>query len=144
MNPMSSDDQYKAYVMFFKEKMHFKNYGKKTLELAVKGTKFETVLDFYVSRNMTVFSPEPEIKKLLKITKRFPQLVLLAAIYEDKFISKDELMELSLIPNLQAAQASFVQTLNSAASTLASQLNSHQNNLVTQLQERIKQLEEEK
>lgn len=77
MNPMSSDDQFKAYALFKKQKMHFKNYGKETLKMAVEGTPYEAVLDLYISRNMIVFSPEPEIKKLLKISKKFPQLVLL-------------------------------------------------------------------
>jgi large subunit ribosomal protein L10 len=144
VNPMKSDQQFKAQIMFKKENMYFRTYGKKTLKLALENTKYESVLDFYVSQNVTVFSPEPEIKKLLKLTKKFPQLVLLAAIFEGKFINKDEIMELNLIPNLQAAQATLVQTLNSAGSTLTQQLNSHQNTLVSQLQERIKQLEEEK
>ncbi|CAH1369306.1 unnamed protein product [Tenebrio molitor] len=142
VNPMKSDQQFKAQIMFKKENMYFRTYGKKTLKLALENTKYESVLDFYVSQNVTVFSPEPEIKKLLKLTKKFPQLVLLAAIFEGKFINKDEIMELNLIPNLQAAQATLVQTLNSAGSTLTQQLNSHQNTLVSQLQERIKQLEE--
>lgn len=77
MNPMPEEEQFKARIQFKKANMHLKNYGKKTLEMAVKGTKYETVLDFYVSRNMTLFSPEPEIKKILKIGKKYPQLVLL-------------------------------------------------------------------
>lgn len=74
---MTKEQEFNAYVMFKKEKMHFKQYGSKTLELAIKGTPYERVLDFYISRNMTIFSPEPEIKKLLKILRKFPQLVLL-------------------------------------------------------------------
>lgn len=74
---MSQEDQFKAYVLFKKQKMHFKQYGKKTLEMAVKGTPYEVILDFYVSQNMTVFSPEPAINKMLRITKKFPQLILL-------------------------------------------------------------------
>nr|CAI5857037.1 unnamed protein product [Callosobruchus analis] len=76
-NPMNADDEFKAYCLFKNEKMHFKKYGKKTLEMAIKETPYEAVLDFYVSQNMTVFSPEPEIKKMLNISKKFPQLVLL-------------------------------------------------------------------
>ncbi|KAJ8934202.1 hypothetical protein NQ314_013519 [Rhamnusium bicolor] len=144
LNPMNAEEQYKAYVLFKKQKMHFKKYGKKTLEMAVKGTPYEAVLDFYVSHNMTVFSPDPEINKMLNITKKFPQLILLAGIYEGKFMSKDELVKYSLIPNLQAAQASLLQTLNSAAGQLVSHLNSHQTTLISHLQERAKQLEEEK
>ncbi|KAF2898671.1 hypothetical protein ILUMI_07505 [Ignelater luminosus] len=142
MNPMSSDDQFKAYALFQKQKMHFKNYGKETLRMALEGTPYESVLDFYISRNMIVFSPELEVKKLLKVSKKFPQLILLAAIFEGKFISKDELMEYSLIPNLQTAQAGLVQTLDRVGSNLIQNLNSQQNILVGQLQERAKQLEE--
>lgn len=76
-NPAKAYSEFNAFAMFKKENMHYKNYGKKTMEMAVKGTPYEPVLDFYVSQNMTLFSPEPEIKKVLKITKKFPQLVVL-------------------------------------------------------------------
>lgn len=76
-NHMIGTDQFKAYSMFHMEGMKMKWLGKKTLEMALKGTPYEAVLDFYISRNMIVFSPEPKLKQLLKINKRFPQLVLL-------------------------------------------------------------------
>ncbi|XP_030765433.1 39S ribosomal protein L10, mitochondrial [Sitophilus oryzae] len=140
-NPMTKDDEYKAYMLLHKEKMHFKKYGKETLEMAVKGTPYEAVLDFYVSHNITIFSPEPEIKKLLKILRRFPQLILLAGIYENKLISKEELVYYSNIPNIQAAQATLVQTLNSAGTQLVSNLNSHQSTLVSHIDQRANQLQ---
>lgn len=71
------DMEFKAFAMFKKENMYYKNFGKETMEMAIKGTPYEAVLDFYVSRNMTLFSPEPEVKKVLKLTKKFPQLVLM-------------------------------------------------------------------
>jgi len=141
-NPMSKEQEFDAFAMLHKEKMHFKKHGKKTLEMALKGTPYETVLDIYMSHTMTIFSPEPEIKKLVKILKRFPQLVLMAGIYENRLLSKDELMYYSTIPNLQAAQAGFVQTINSVGSQLVSNLNSHQTTLVSHLEQRAKQLEE--
>lgn len=76
-NPMDGQTSFKAYAAFKKEKMFFRNYGRKTMEIAVKDTRFERILDFYYSRNMTVFSPEPELKTLLKISKKFRQLVLI-------------------------------------------------------------------
>ncbi|KAF7287160.1 mitochondrial ribosomal protein L10 [Rhynchophorus ferrugineus] len=141
-NPMTKEDEFNAYVMLHKEGMHFKKVGKETVSLAVKGTHYETILDFYISHNMIIFSPEPKIKKLLKILRKFPQLIPLAAIYENKLISKDELIYYSEIPDLQAAQALFVQTLNNVGSHLLSNLNSHQTTLVSHLQQRSKQLEE--
>lgn len=159
-NSSHYDKEFKAFATFKKANMYYKKYGKKTMEMAIKGTPYEAVLDFYCSQNMTLFSPEPEIKKVLKISKKFPQLVIMgksttvvknltmidwfsAAIFEHKFISKDELIKYSEIPNLQTAQASLVQTLNSAAMQLSSNLISHQQTLVGNLGERMKQLDEE-
>lgn len=160
-NPMTKEDEFNAYVMLHKEGMHFKKFGKETVSLAVKGTPYETILEFYISHNMIIFSSKPEIKKLLKILRKFPQLVplgnivytnyllqnftlfyVLAAIYENKLISKDELLYYSEIPSLQVAQSLFVQTLNSVGSQLVSNLNSHQTTFVSQLEQRSKQLEE--
>ncbi|KAB0791825.1 hypothetical protein PPYR_09147 [Photinus pyralis] len=140
MNPMSSDQKFKAFASFKKEKMHFQNFGRRTMELAVKGTAYEAALSLYVSRNFIVFSPEPEIKKLLKISKKFPEIILMAGIYEGKFLSKDELVSYSAIPNIQTAQADLVRTLDSLGGQLVQNLNIHQNTLMHNLDERIKQL----
>lgn len=64
-----------------------------------------------------------------------------AAVLEGRFISKDELLYYSNIPNLQTAQAGLVQTLNSVGGQVVGHLNAHQNTLVSHLTERIKQLE---
>lgn len=77
LNPMSADYNLRAYIMFKKQNMLMKNYGKKTVAMALEGTRFEPVSEFYLSRNMLIFSPEPEIKKMLKVLKKYPQLVLL-------------------------------------------------------------------
>ncbi|XP_022913003.1 large ribosomal subunit protein uL10m [Onthophagus taurus] len=143
-NPISGDDEVMARVLFKKQDMLLKGCGKKTLEMAVKGTKFENILDFYVSHNMILFSPQVEIKKVLNINKKYPALILLAAIVEGKFLNRDDLMKYAAIPNLITAQSEFVQTLNNVGGHLASQLNARSNIMVSQLQERIKQLEEEK
>ncbi|XP_044750125.1 39S ribosomal protein L10, mitochondrial [Coccinella septempunctata] len=141
-NHMTGIEQFKALSMFHKEGMHMKWLGKKTLEMALKGTPYETVLDFYMSRNMTVFSTEPKVKQLLRINKRFPQLVLLAGIYEEKFLNLDELIKLSKVPSLEMAQSMFVHTLNASANRLHRQLNSHQTSLLALLEDRKKQLDD--
>ncbi|KAL1497073.1 hypothetical protein ABEB36_008094 [Hypothenemus hampei] len=142
LNPITYDTQYDVKVLCHKEGMSLQQFGKKTMELAVKGTPYETILDFYISRNVTIFSPEPKVKRLLQILKRFPQVVLLAGIYENKLLNKDELVNLSKIPNLQAAQSELVHTLSTVASQLVNNLNSHQTNLVSHLEQRANQLEE--
>lgn len=76
-NPMNAEQDFKAKVLFKRQNMHFRNFGKKTLQIAVAGTPYESVLDFYCSHNMFVFSPEPEIKKMIAVARKFPQLVFL-------------------------------------------------------------------
>ncbi|KAK9879731.1 hypothetical protein WA026_006791 [Henosepilachna vigintioctopunctata] len=139
-NPMNSIDHFKAFAAFHKEGMLMKGLGKKTLEMAIKGTPYEAVLDIYVSRNMIVFSSEPKIKQLLKISKRFPQLILMAGVYEGKFLHIDDLIKYSSIPNLETAQAMLAQNLKSSASKLHRQLNSHQTSLLALLNDRQKQI----
>ncbi|GJQ83535.1 hypothetical protein Trydic_g10887 [Trypoxylus dichotomus] len=142
MNSMTGDEHNKANVLFHRQNMLYKNYGKETLKMAVQGTPYEVLGKWYSSHNMIVFSPDLKIRELLRVNKRLPTLILLAAIAENKFLNVDELQRLSFIPNLQAAQAQFVQTLNSVGNQIVSQLTSHQNTMVSQLQERMKQLEE--
>lgn len=77
-NPATgNDEEFRAFAMFKKENMHFKKYGRKTMAMAIQGTPYEAVLDFYVSQNIILFSPEPDIKKVLKISKKFPHIVIL-------------------------------------------------------------------
>lgn len=76
-NPIPSENRFKAYVAFRKQNMHLKVYGKETLKMALENTKYEPFTQHYVSHNMLLFSPEPTIKPMLTILKKFPQLVLL-------------------------------------------------------------------
>lgn len=76
-NPIPSEDRFKAYVAFRKNNMHLKVYGKETLTMALTDTKYEPLLKHYVSHNMILFSPEPTIKPMLTVLKKFPQLILL-------------------------------------------------------------------
>lgn len=80
LNPMPYDDHFRTFVSFKKEKMDFENYGKKTLEMAVKDTPYEVLIDFYVSHNMFVFCEEPKIKEMLKVARKCHQIVLLGKI----------------------------------------------------------------
>lgn len=143
-NPMENDNLFKAKVLFHRQNMKLDSLGRKTMEMAVEGSKYEAILSLFVSRNMVLFSPEAKILPMMKINKKFPQLTLLAGIYEGQFLSRDKLVHLSTIPNIETAQAALVQTLNGVGAQLVSHLNSHQTTLVSHLEGRVKQLEEEK
>ncbi|XP_018320735.1 39S ribosomal protein L10, mitochondrial [Agrilus planipennis] len=144
LNTMKAEDQHKAFIMFKKQNMFLSDLGKKTVEMAIKGTPYETVLSLFTSRNMTLFCRDPDISKMLTITKKFPQLVLMAAIFEGTLLSRDEINYYSQIPDLKAAQSGLVQMLDRIGGNVVNQLSSHQTNLINQLEARVKQLELEK
>ncbi|XP_066139261.1 large ribosomal subunit protein uL10m-like [Euwallacea fornicatus] len=141
LNPMLKDQTFNAFVAFYKEKMHFERYGKETVRLAVIGTPFETVIKLFMSQTTMIFSPEPQLKTLLRILRKFPELVLMAGIYENRFLSKDELVKYSKVPNIQAAQSELVYSLNGVGAQVVRNLNSHQTTLMSHLEQRVAQLE---
>lgn len=77
LNPMCEEDRFSAYLAFKKQNMHLKMYGMKTLKMALDGTNYELFTKHYVSHNIMLFNPEPTIKPMLKILKKYPQMVLL-------------------------------------------------------------------
>lgn len=77
INPVSGEDRVRTEINFKKQNMLLTIYGKSTLKLALEGTPYEPILPFYISHNAILFCPQPDIKKLLKMSKRIPHLVLL-------------------------------------------------------------------
>lgn len=79
LSPMSADNRFKCFALLKKNNMHMKIFGKEIIRLAVEGTKFESVIELYKQDTSTivVFSEKPEIKTLLKINKKFPQILML-------------------------------------------------------------------
>lgn len=133
VNSIVSDDMFNIRVAFHKENMHLKSYGKSIMAKAMKGTKYEAMLPLFQSHYCLVFSEEAKINQLMKITKKAPQLILLASVVEDRLLSKNELIDLSKLPNLTTARAQLVGVLNSVGTGLVSNLQAHQTNLCSLL-----------
>lgn len=132
-NSINSDDWFKARVAFHKQNMQLKTYGKSLVKMALKGTRYETVLPLVQTKYCLVFSAEPRINEMQKITKKIPQLIMLAGIVEDRLMSKTQLIEFAALPDLTMARAQFVGVLNSIGGRVAGQLEAHQKNLVALL-----------
>nr|CAD7458907.1 unnamed protein product [Timema tahoe] len=126
-----------AYVALKKQDMHLKIYGRSTLKMAVENTRYEVVLKLFESHNLVVFSAEPQVGKLLKLLKKIPQLALLAGIVDGQFLSKNELVRYSALPDLQTSRAGLVTVLNSMPAQIVHNLNHHQQTLVGHLQQHL-------
>lgn len=143
INSISSDDMFNVTVAFHKENMHLKAYGKKIMQKAMIGSRYESLLPLFSAKNCIVFSEEAKIGQLLKIVKKTPQLILLAGVVEARLLSKNEMVNLSKLPNLTTARAQFVGVLNSVGAGLVGNLQSHQSNLCNLLDVHAKQMSDE-
>lgn len=76
-NPIPKEQWNQAFAALHLKKMYMRQYGRKTVQIGVKGTPYEAILDFYVSQNLMIFCTEADFKTLLKILKKFPHFVLL-------------------------------------------------------------------
>ncbi|XP_063700374.1 large ribosomal subunit protein uL10m [Culicoides brevitarsis] len=133
LNPISQEDLFNAQVAFHKQGMKLKSYGKKILQLAIGGSKYETILPLFDTKHCIVFSPEIKVNQVLKIIKKHPQMILMAGIAYDRYLSKNELVALGTMPDLQTQRAQFAALLQSAGQQVVSNLQQHQTQLCSLL-----------
>jgi len=134
-NPIQFDDRFEAEVRLRKENMYLKKYGKHTVNLALEGTPYISVMPLFVSHTEMVFCSEPKVDKLLKICKKMRYHCLLAAIVEGQLLSVSQLTALSQVRDLATARAQLVAVLNAAQSQMVNGLTFHQQRIVTGLQQ---------
>lgn len=139
INSINADDLFNVKVAFHKENMHFKAYGISIMKKAMLGNQYEPLLPLFNAKNCIVFSEEAKIAQLLKITKKTPELILLAGVVENRLLSTNELIDLSKLPNLTTARAQLVGVLNSVGGGLVSNLQAHQTNFCNLLDVHAKQ-----
>lgn len=130
LNSINADDFFNARVALHKQNMQLKVYGKKIIKMAVEGTAFEAVIPLFDSNHCIVFSSEEQVSKLLRTTKKVPQMVLMAGIVQNRLLSRNELTEFANLPDLTTARAQLVATMNMAGGKIVEDLEAHSKNLV--------------
>ncbi|XP_055386020.1 39S ribosomal protein L10, mitochondrial [Condylostylus longicornis] len=133
LNSITSDEIFKVKVALHKQNMHLKTYGKKIIGKAVVDTKYEAIYQLFNSNHCFVFSPEEKVSQLVKITRKVPQMILLAGIIQDRLLSRNEFVEYAKLPDLQAMRCELVNVLNMVGNQIITNLESHQKNLINVL-----------
>lgn len=133
INSITEEELFKIRVALHKHNIQLKQYGKSIMRQAVTDSKYEVILPLFNSKNCILFGPENCIQQILKITKKVPQLILLAGILEERLMSKTEIVKYAAMPNLTAVRAEFCSVLNYATKNLNDNLMSHQQTLVRML-----------
>ena len=126
-NVMTNREKKQFSNLFQHEDMYLRYYNQDVAQLAMEGTKYHSAYhlchrqqDWVVSQrdNSYLFSSEPQVTKLLKLTKKCPQLILMAAIIDDRFLSVDELKNYSRLPDLQTLRTQLSYTLSLATKSI--------------------------
>ncbi len=119
-NVMTIIEKRETRNLFQKEDMFLRYYNPDIAQMAMNGTKYESALHLAKLPNFTIlFSAEPQVSKLLKLNKKCPQLILLAAIIDDRFLSVEDIKAYSRLPDLQTMRSELSHTLSLAAKSLS-------------------------
>lgn len=137
LNSISMEDKTPIIAALAKNNMYVRRYGKKIVSMATKGTIYEAVNHLFTSHQEIIFGQPENAAKLLKIMKKAPQMVIMAGIIQDRLMSKNELVEFSQMPNIDAARSQLCAVLDSAGSCLVGQLNQSQQTFVGYLEKHI-------
>ena len=125
-NIMTNREKKECSNHFQHEDMYLRYYNEDVAQLALNGTKYQNALHLCrtsdwvtLKKDVTLlFSAEPQVSKLLKVTKKCPQLILMAAIIDDRFLSVDDLKDYNRLPNLATLRAQLSHTLSMATQSI--------------------------
>lgn len=142
-NPISSDDFFKARVIFHQQGIQLKKYGRSILANALEGTNYEVLCKLNESNCFsTVYAFCPEHKrvgKMLSILKKIPQFHLLCGVVDGQLLSKNEFTGYATNPGIDVARSQLVNVLNMAGSSIVQNLESHQSQLVRILDAHVRE-----
>ncbi|KAG8191744.1 hypothetical protein JTE90_008807 [Oedothorax gibbosus] len=92
---MPEADQRQIRNTFHKKDLYFHHYSQRVVELALHNTPFASALYLFQSETALLFSEAISIDKVLKLSRKFPQVALMAGIIDNVFYSRSQLQALS-------------------------------------------------
>lgn len=81
VNSISMEDKTPIFASLSKNDMHLRTYGKKIVNMATKGTRYETVNSLFTSHQNIIFGQPENAAKMFKILKKAPQLVVMGLCF---------------------------------------------------------------
>jgi len=101
---------------------------------AVEDTNLRNMKPYFTSSTAYIVSEEVDLKKLMKILKKCPELQLLGGLVgQRRLMSRDEMLAAALLPSLQGLHAKLAHLLQQPASQVHGTLGSHPQALAASL-----------
>lgn len=140
----TNEEIFKTRVALHQKNIDYKIYGRAIVREALLRTKFEALIPLFDVRTAILYSKEVEVAHTFKVLRKFPQLIMLAGVVEDRLLSKNELVNYSNLQNIQLVRAQFAATLSAPGNSIVTNLQAHQSNLCYLLDAHAKSLGESK
>lgn len=141
-NAIKSFDFFQFKVALHKKDVKLKVSGPQVLKTALKDTKYDNLHKILNLNCCMLFGNASSVVDILKILRKWPQIILLAGTMSDRILSKNQLVEYSQLPDLQTVRAQFAATLNTSGGQILNNLQAHQSNLCYMLDAHAKALGE--
>lgn len=139
-NSMVAEDQRLAKNALFKQNLHLRMHSIDAFRVALQGTHLDALIPHFESgHTCAVVSEEPRVAELLKLDRKLHSFVLLFGVVDNRILRKDQLVEYSQMPSLDAMRAQLCYTLDSAARSVSSNLSHHLVALSANLDQYVKQ-----
>ena len=123
--------------------MELKGYNYSMANSALPGSKWECLMHFWDTNvsafyQWIVFGKEANVNKLFKLEKKIPEMYLLGAIVEDRFMNKAQLQEYAKLPNIEQLRGELCSILQHPLKKTSSLLQSNQQSLSQNLEQYVK------
>jgi len=142
LNSIKEYDLFKIRVPLHQKGVTLKRYGPRLIKIALRETRYESMLPLLESSYCLLLSPEKNINHVLPILRKTQKLILLGGVLDNRYMSRNQLVEYSQLPSLDVARAQFAATLHLAGNSIVNKLQAHQSNLCSLLDLHAKALGE--
>lgn len=141
LNSLSRHQYRQSRNAFIKSGFMLERYDYEVAQVALTHTKFEILNFFYQTDafNAVAFGQEINVAEILKLEKKLSTFfTLMFAIFENRIISKAQLLEYSRLPSIEVLRQQLVHTLSLPSSYICSDLSHHSQHLRDNLEIYIK------
>nr|ACO12764.1 39S ribosomal protein L10, mitochondrial precursor [Lepeophtheirus salmonis] len=122
--------------------MELKDYNRRSCKAVLPGTKWEKCLHFVEScrtNQYMTFGPDIEtLPNLIKFEKKTPELILIGAVAYDKILRRQDVLQISSLPDIQVLYSQLASILTSPQRQTLSYLGSGASGLSQNLSQFLK------
>ncbi|KAK2147588.1 hypothetical protein LSH36_546g01022 [Paralvinella palmiformis] len=101
-------------------------------------TKWINLSPLLCSHNAYVVSPDVDISRVIKLTHKMPELILLGGLVNDQLFTREGLQRYAKLPDIDVLRGQLVAVLNATPSRTKSLLEHHQQTLSRNLDQYVK------